>query len=321
MNTASGDCAAVARGCQLSLRMAAPTQDQVGLAPLPPTPKIDIPESRSFRFKNKVLGRPLHTDQLQHERLGKPTALAVFASDAISSTAYATEEILLVLLMAVTFPQTHTYLVPIGVAAVALLAIVLVSYRQTIHAYPSGGGAYVVSKENVSPMAGLVAGASLLVDYTLTVAVSISSGVLAIGSAFNFNDNATARIGLALFFVAMMCVGNLRGLKESGKAFAVPTYFYVVMLGIFLVTGFYKLFTGNLNELASSAELGLVTKTADPTDGRQVVVTLTPAGEAEVRETRRRRDAWLTQRLAGLSADDRAVLTRAALLLKEMAES
>lgn len=206
-------------------------------------------------FKRILVGKPIASSEEQHQRLGKPTALAVFASDAISSTAYATEEMLLVLLMAVAFPTSHSYLVPIAIAAVVLLAIVSVSYIQTIHAYPDGGGAYVVSRENISPFAGLVAGASLLVDYTLVVAVSISSGVLAIGSAFDFNDNTTLRVGLAVFFVGVMCLGNLRGVKESGKVFAVPTYFYVVMLFLFLAGGFYKLFTGDLGELNTSVEL------------------------------------------------------------------
>ena len=206
-------------------------------------------------FKRLLVGKPIATSDEGHQRLGKPTALAVFASDAISSTAYATEEMLLVLLMAVTFPQATNYLVPISVAAVILLAIVSVSYIQTVRAYPDGGGAYVVSRENISRTAALVAGASLLVDYTLVVAVSISAGVLAIGSAFNFNDNAQMRVGLAVFFVAVMCLGNLRGVKESGKVFAVPTYFYVTMLALFLIGGFYKLFTGDLNELSTSAEL------------------------------------------------------------------
>jgi len=206
-------------------------------------------------FKRLLVGKPIASSEEEHQRIGKPTALAVFASDAISSTAYATEEILLVLLMAVAFPMSHSYLVPIAIAAIVLLAIVGFSYVQTIHAYPDGGGAYVVSRENISPTAALVAGASLLVDYTLTVAVSISSGVLAIGSAFGFNDKAILRIGLALFFVAVMCIGNLRGLKESGKVFAVPTYFYVVMLFIFLGTGFWKLFNGDLHQLHTSAEL------------------------------------------------------------------
>ncbi|MBX3284522.1 MAG: APC family permease [Actinobacteria bacterium] len=206
-------------------------------------------------FKRIIVGKPIATSEEEHQRIGKPTALAVFASDAISSTAYATEEMLLVLLMAVAFPTSHSYLVPIAIAAVVLLVVVGTSYTQTIHAYPDGGGAYVVSRENIGPTASLVAGASLLVDYTLTVAVSISSGVLAIGSAFGFNDKATLRIGLALFFVGMMCLGNLRGLKESGKVFAVPTYFYVVMLFTFLAGGFYKLFTGDLGEIHTSAEL------------------------------------------------------------------
>lgn len=206
-------------------------------------------------FKRILVGRPIATSEEQHQRLGKPTALAVFASDAISSTAYATEEMLLVLLMAVVFPTSHSYLVPIGVAAVVLLVIVSISYMQTIHAYPDGGGAYVVSRENISPLAGLVAGASLLIDYTLVVAVSISAGVLAIGSAFGFNDDALLRVGLAVFFVGVMCLGNLRGVKESGKVFAVPTYFYVSMLALFLIGGMYKLFTGDLNELQTSEEL------------------------------------------------------------------
>jgi amino acid transporter len=206
-------------------------------------------------FKRILVGKPLASNEEQHQRLGKPTALAVFASDAISSTAYATEEMLLVLLMAVTFPASHSYLVPISVAAVVLLVIVGTSYIQTIHAYPDGGGAYVVSRENIGPQAGLVAGASLLIDYTLVVAVSISAGVLAIGSAFGFNDNAPVRVGLAVFFVGVMCLGNLRGVKESGKIFAIPTYFYVSMLALFLLGGFYKLFFGDLNELSTSAEL------------------------------------------------------------------
>jgi amino acid transporter len=206
-------------------------------------------------FKRIMVGKPIASSEEHHQRLGKPTALAVFASDAVSSTAYATEEILLVLLMAVAYPQSHTYLVPIAIAAVVLLIIVGTSYTQTIHAYPDGGGAYVVSRENISQTAALVAGASLLVDYTLTVAVSISSGVLAIGSAFGFNNNAPLRIGMALGFMALMALGNLRGLKESGKVFAVPTYFYVVMLGIFLGVGFFKLLTGDLHEIHTSAEL------------------------------------------------------------------
>ena len=179
-----------------------------------------------LNLKRLLVGRPIASSEQEHQALGKPTALAVFASDAISSTAYATEEILFVLLAAATFPQTHEYLVPMAIVSVFLLAVVSASYRQTIFAYPDGGGAYVVSRENISQTAALVAGASLLVDYTLTVAVSVSSGVLAIGSAFHFNDNSSLRVALALGFVALLAVGNLRGLKEAGRLFAAPTYVY-----------------------------------------------------------------------------------------------
>src|ERR1700712_96087 len=115
-------------------------------------------------FKRLLVGKPIASSEEQHQRLGIPTALAVFASDAISSTAYATEEILVVLVMGTAFPGTHKYLIPLGIAAVVLLAIVATSYRQTIFSYPNGGGAYVVSRENISDTAALVAGASLLVD-------------------------------------------------------------------------------------------------------------------------------------------------------------
>lgn len=206
-------------------------------------------------FKRLVVGRPLASSEEENQRISKPVALAVFASDAISSTAYATEEILVVLLMAVVFPTTHTYLVPIAVAASLLLLVVLLSYRQTITAYPNGGGAYVVSKENISQGAGLVAGASLLVDYTLTVAVSISSGVLAIASAVPSLRPDSTRIALCLGFVALMTVANLRGLKEAGKVFAVPTYLYVVLLGSLLVIGLTRVFAFDLGPIETGPEL------------------------------------------------------------------
>ncbi|HYI62242.1 MAG TPA: APC family permease [Acidimicrobiales bacterium] len=206
-------------------------------------------------LKRVLVGQPLASSEEHNQRISKPVALAVFASDAISSTAYATEEILLVLLMAVQFPHTHSYLVPIGIAAVALLFIVLTSYRQTIHAYPNGGGAYVVAKENLSPTAGLVAGASLLVDYTLTVAVSISSGVLAIASAVPSLRPDQYRIALCLGFLVLMTLANLRGLKEAGKVFAVPTYVYVLLLGSLLVFGLTRVFAFDLGPIQSSPEL------------------------------------------------------------------
>jgi amino acid transporter len=203
-------------------------------------------------LKRLLVGRPIASTEEHTQRIGKPVALAVFASDAISSTAYATEEILLVLLMAVAFPKTHSYLVPIGILAVVLLIIVLTSYRQTIYAYPNGGGAYIVSKENINANAGLVAGASLLVDYTLTVAVSISSGVLAIASAVPSLRPEERRIALALAFLVLMTVGNLRGLKEAGRVFAVPTYVYVALLFSMLVIGLTRVFAFDLGPIKTS---------------------------------------------------------------------
>jgi amino acid transporter len=219
----------------------------------------------AFSFKRLLVGTPLASSEEQHQRLGIPTALAVFASDAISSTAYATEEILVVLLGAVAFPASHKYLVPLAIAAVVLLAIVATSYRQTIFAYPDGGGAYVVSRDNINPTAGLVAGASLLVDYTLTVAVSISAGVLAIASAVPSLRPDGYRIGLCLFFVALMTIANLRGVKEAGRAFAVPTYAYVLLLGSLLVYGLVRVFAFDLGPIEGGAET-----VAEFTEGRQL---------------------------------------------------
>ena len=162
-------------------------QDRTAIQPLPPTPKVELPETRGFRVKSKVLGKALHNDQLAHERLGKPTALAVFASDALSSTAYASEEILRTLLLGAGAVGLLAFslLMPITLALVAVLVILIFSYRQTIKAYPSAGGAYIVTKDNLGLIPAQVAGVALLTDYILTVAVSVSAGVAALYSAFH----------------------------------------------------------------------------------------------------------------------------------------
>jgi amino acid transporter len=171
-------------------------------------------------MKRLVIGKPLASSAEGEQRLGKPTALAVFASDAISSTAYATEEILLVL-MPVAALAALSDLVPIALVVLALLTVVTISYRQTIKAYPNGGGAYIVAKDNLGDPPALLAGASLLVDYTLTVAVSVSAGVAAITSAFP--ELRDYRVMICLGFIALLATANLRGLKEAGRAFAIPT--------------------------------------------------------------------------------------------------
>jgi amino acid transporter len=202
-------------------------------------------------LKRLVVGPPIATSEEHHQRLGKPTALAVFASDAISSTAYATEEILHVLVPLIGMAALG-YLTPMSLVVIVLLVIVISSYRQTIYAYPSGGGSYVVSRENLGTVPSLVAGASLLVDYILTVAVSVSAGVAAITSAFP--ELSPERVLLCLGFVAMMTLANLRGLKESGRLFAGPTYLYVVMLGLLLVLGFFRYATGSIDTLPVNEE-------------------------------------------------------------------
>lgn len=184
-------------------------------------------------LKRLIIGRALRTEQAAHERLTKKTALAVFSSDALSSTAYATEEILLVLAVAAAYGQAGAfkYVVPISIGIGVLLVIVAISYRQTIHAYPSGGGAYIVAKENLGTNAGLVAGASLLVDYVLTVAVSIAAGVAAItsmaqGTRYAWLDHH--KVFLCLIFITFIAVANLRGVRESGSLFAAPTYAFLI---------------------------------------------------------------------------------------------
>jgi len=185
------------------------------------------------RLKRLFVGTPLPTAQSRHERLDKRTALAVFASDALSSVAYATEEILLVLVLA--GQAALSYSLPIGLAICGLIAIVVSSYRQTIRAYPKGGGAYLVSKDNLGTMPGLVAGAALMTDYVLTVAVSVAAGVAAATSAvpalFPF------RVPLCVAAVVLISLANLRGIRESGKLFAAPTYLFVGSLGITVIYG------------------------------------------------------------------------------------
>ena len=193
--------------------------------------------------KRVLVGRPLATTEMEHQRIPKTIALAVFSSDAISSTAYATEEILFVVAVGgSSLALGLSKLVPIGIAVAALLVIVVTSYRQTIFAYPSGGGSYVVSRENLGENPSLVAGASLLVDYILTVAVSISAGVAAIVSIPAFQDLAPHRVAIGLILIVFISLANLRGIKESGRIFAVPTYIYIAVLAALVSYGLFRSF-------------------------------------------------------------------------------
>ena len=205
-----------------------------------------LPQGAGYSIKRTVLGPPLPTSHLAHERLGKPTALAVFASDNLSSVAYATEEILKVgvpLVGAAAFG----ILMPITFAILAVLAILLFSYRQTIRAYPSAGGAYIVTKDNFGLLPAQIAGVALLTDYVLTVSVSVAAGVAAITSAAP--SLFTYRVWMSVFFIWFIAWGNLRGVKESGRMFAVPTYFFIVMMFALLGIGIFRSFTGGLDPL------------------------------------------------------------------------
>src|SRR5258705_7204736 len=164
------------------------------------------------------------TEQLAHERLGKPTALAVFASDNLSSSAYATEEILRVLIPAVGI-AAFAMVVPITIALLVVLAFLILSYLQTIKAYPTAGGAYIVTRDNFGLLPAQVAGVALLTDYILTVAVSVAAGTAALASAAPVLASYTLEI--SIFFVVVIAYGNLRGVRESGRVFAVPTYFFI----------------------------------------------------------------------------------------------
>jgi amino acid transporter len=193
-------------------------------------------------LRSWLIGSPLQTADAQHETIGKAVGLAVFASDALSSNAYATQEILVILAAAGTI--AFGYVFPIALVIIGLLAIVTFSYVQVIHTYPDGGGAYVVSQDNFGELAALVAAASLLTDYILTVSVSISSGVAQIVSAYP--DVFPYRVPIAVIMVFLVMLINLRGVRESGAAFASLNYFFVAMMFLLVGTGLFKYFFGTL---------------------------------------------------------------------------
>ncbi|MCB0100946.1 MAG: APC family permease [Anaerolineales bacterium] len=203
-------------------------------------------------IRSWLIGRPLSTADASHQTIGKLVGLAVFASDALSSTAYATQEILVILAAAGT--MAFGYVFPISIAIVILLGIVTISYEQTIHAYPDGGGAYIVARDNLGEFAALIAGASLLTDYILTVSVSIASGVAQITSAFPFLYDY--RVILSVVFIMFIMLMNLRGVKESGTAFAIPTYFFVAMMFTTVITGLIRsLVTNTLGTVIDPPEM------------------------------------------------------------------
>lgn len=202
-------------------------------------------------FRSWLIGRPLSTADAAHETIGKKVGLAVFASDALSSNAYATQEILVIL--AIAGMQGFQYVFPISIAIGVLLVIVAASYRQVIFAYPQGGGGYIVAKDNLGEFPALIAASSLLMDYVLVVSVSISSGVAQIASAFPIVYEYRVAIAVAAVFLITML--NLRGLRETGAAIIVPNFFFILMMFITLGVGIFKYITGSLGTVTNPPEM------------------------------------------------------------------
>jgi amino acid transporter len=205
----------------------------------------------SRTLQSWFIGHPLSTADAAHETIGKGVGLAVFASDALSSNAYATQEILVIL--AIAGMQGFRYVFPISIAIVALLVIVSISYTQIIHAYPDGGGAYIVSRDNISELAALIAASSLLMDYILTVSVSISSGVAQIVSAYP--ELHEYRVEIAVFAVFLIMLINLRGVRESGAAISIPSFLFIIIMFVTLGLGMVKYFTGSLGTVINPPEM------------------------------------------------------------------
>lgn len=224
------------------------TQDFEQVAPgwLEATARASQPTSGLGRLgrqvRSLILGPPLPSQQMVHERLTKLKALAVLSSDALSSVAYATEQILVYLVPAGVVAYTTS--LPIAGAILFLLAIVVLSYRQTIRAYPRGGGSYIVASDNLGPIAGLVAGCALMTSYTMTVAVSVASGADAILSAAP--EASAYKVPMCLAFVVILVLGNLRGIRESGSIFALPTYLFIGAMYLTILTVAFRLGTGSL---------------------------------------------------------------------------
>ena len=196
-------------------------------------------------IKRVCVGSPMATSEAQHQRLSKKKALATFSSDPLSSVAYATEEILLVLMLAGT-AFLHLS-IPIALTIIALLFVVVFSYRQTIFAYPSGGGAYIVAHENMGSTAGLTAAAALLTDYVLTVAVSVAAGIAALTSAFP--SLQAHSVSLCLGAIAILMLMNLRGIRESATIFALPTYLFIGSVLVMLGMGAWEIYAGTFTHL------------------------------------------------------------------------
>jgi len=214
------------------------------------TQAASLPETLSYRIKRVLLGPPLVSEQLGGQRLGKPTALAVLSSDVMSSSAYATEQMLRTLIL-VGGLAAFSLITPLTAAILGVLAVVTICYRDVVRSYPKAGGSYVVSRDNFGPNVAQIAGAALLISYTITVAVSVAAGADAIGSAVPVLKHAVVPMSIA--FVVLLAFGNLRGIREAGRVFAIPTYFFIANMALLIVTGLVRSFVGSLGHVPRHA--------------------------------------------------------------------
>ena len=233
----------------LSPSVADTTRPQPAWLSRPPDPLgghgVQFPESRSERLKRILLGPALISESLQGERLGKPTALAVLSSDVMSSCAYATESILTILIPVVGL-GAFGLITPMTILILAVLGVICLCYRQVVQAYPVSGGSYVVSRENFGYSTAQIPGAALLCSYTLTVAVSIAAGADAIASAFPVLNHG--QLAISIGFVILITFGNLRGIREAGRIFAVPTYWFLFSMAVLIAIGIVRALTGSLHK-------------------------------------------------------------------------
>src|SRR2546421_7976847 len=226
------------------------------------TAAAQTPQGVWGRIKRVLIGTPIPTSRAEHERLTKFKALAVLSSDVISSVAYATEAILATLIAAGSVNLGLT--LPISIAIVCLLGIVALSYRQTIPAYPNGGGSYIVAKDNLGTLPGLVAAASLMIDYILTVSVSVAAGVQALATLFPALSSTFTIVSIDVALVLLIMMVNLRGVRESGSIFAIPTYIFIGSALLLISVGFFKSFVlqhnpviGHFHYVAATEPLSL----------------------------------------------------------------
>ena len=261
------------------------------------TVAASLPERFGYRVKRLLLGPPLVTDQLGGQRLGKPTALAVLSSDVMSSSAYASEEILRVL-VPIGGLVAFSLVTPITGAILAVLAVVTICYRDVVRSYPKAGGSYVVSRDNFGPNVAQVAGAALLISYTITVAVSVAAGTDAIISAVPALSGA--QVPMSIAFVVLLAYGNLRGIREAGRVFAIPTYFFIANMAVLIVVGLVRAASGDLGHANRSSEHPWSRPFERRTDPRHLGV-LSPSGvrQRKFGDDRNRSDLQRGERLQG----------------------